>query len=88
MTKNILPVSEATAKLFMTQCVGTYSGHMANIAFSPTIQAIAECHGLDVHIGMGDKEKERFAHFLRDVANQLFLENNGGQERAKRVNSG
>lgn len=61
----LLPVSKAVADFFQTQCIGGYSGHMAEIAFSPTIKAILEAHGVRAY------SNATFAEFLRAVAEQI-----------------
>jgi hypothetical protein len=71
----ILPVSLASAKLFVTQCIGSYSGHMSDIAFSPTIRAIADAHGVNTCAWCGKDTQEEFAHFLRMIADELSPEN-------------
>ena len=70
----LLPVNQASANIFLTQCLGEYSGHMSMIAHNPTIRAIVEAHGVSVHnyAGIG---KHEFADFLRAVANQLSPNN-------------
>jgi len=72
--EDILPVNLATAKLFVTQCIGGYSGHMAEIAFSPTIRAIIECHGINTTAWDYQDTHNDFATFLRMVADQLSPE--------------
>ena len=73
--ETILPVSLASAKLFVTQCIGSYSGHMSDIAFSPTIRAIADSHGVNTCAWCGNATQEEFAHFLRMIADQISPEN-------------
>lgn len=71
METKLLPVSEASARLFLHQCIGGYSGHMAEIAFSPTTQSIAEAHGVNVHSWSSPGVDKDFARFLRMVADRL-----------------
>lgn len=67
----IQPVSKAAARLFLTQCIGTYSGHMSAIAFSPTIKAIADAHGVNTNAWDFPSAGREFARFLRQVAAEL-----------------
>lgn len=56
-------VSEPMAAFFMEQCMGSYNGHMAAIPNNPVLDAVCKAHS--VH------NKEQFARFLRQVADQL-----------------
>lgn len=68
MTTKIQPVSKPVAQLFLEQCVGSTSGHMAAIPNSPTIQTIIGCHVPSQRENIHFKD---FAEFLRQVADQL-----------------
>jgi hypothetical protein len=61
-----LTVSEPMAEFFMEQCAGTYTGHMANIPNNPVLFGIIQAHRA--------MDKQDFARFLRQVADQLTKE--------------
>ena len=61
-----LTVSEPMAELFMDQCMGETSGHMAMIPNNPTLYGLCKAHRI--------KNKEDFARFLSQVASQLTKE--------------
>ena len=56
-------VSKAMAILFMEQCMGETTGHMAMIPNNPTLYGLCKAHGID--------SEEDFAKFLRQVASHL-----------------
>jgi len=60
-----MKVSKETAKFFMDQCVGTYSGHMAAIPNNPVLYGLLKCHGIDQH------STHQMAEFLCAVAYEL-----------------
>jgi hypothetical protein len=61
-----LMVSEPMAELFMTQCMGEVAGHMAMIPNNPTLYGLCKAHRIN--------DKDDFARFLRQVADQLTKE--------------
>ena len=61
-----LSVSEPMAELFMEQCVGETSGHMAMIPNNPTLYGLCKAHRIE--------NKADFALFLRQVADKLTVE--------------
>ncbi len=61
--------------MFLVQCIGDYSGHMSPIAFSPTIRALADAHGVNTCAWCGNQTEEEFAKFLRMIADELSPEN-------------
>ena len=58
-------VNKAIALLFMEQCIGTHSGHMADIANNQVLMSICMASGVSI----GDDAS--FREFLRQVVNQL-----------------
>lgn len=60
-----MEVSAAMARLFLDQCIGTYSGHMAAIPHNPVLASICLANGVDSY------KPESFPSFLRGVANAL-----------------
>jgi len=56
-------VTYPTAAFFYDQCCGDYNGHMEAIPNSPVLHSLAVAHGVNT--------KEKFAAFLREIANQL-----------------
>lgn len=56
-------VNESIAKLFYDQCMGSTSGHMANIPNSPILSAIC--------LASGVVNENDFKQFLIDVSEEL-----------------
>jgi len=63
------------AEFFKDQCIGSYTGHMANIKFNPVIAAIIEPL-MQPHIVYGSVQgnNNAFAKTLREIADALETE--------------
>jgi hypothetical protein len=59
-------MDKKTALIFKEQCVGTYSGHMANVPFSPAVQSIYNTYMADNY-----SDKDLFLEFLEEVVAAL-----------------
>jgi len=57
-------VNEAIANLFYEQCMGTHSGHMANIPNNPVLMSIC--------VASGVKDVNSFKQFLASVDDHLL----------------
>ncbi len=61
------------AQFFKLQCLGGYSGHMAEIKFNPIISAILEpmVHDVQWRGTFHKTDDQKFADALREIANSL-----------------
>ena len=84
LKETMLPVSRASAKMFLNQCIGDYSGHLSQIAFSPTIRALADAQGVNTCAWCSDATEAEFAQFLRMIADQISPANDQALPQAGR----
>ena len=57
------------AEHFFEQCVGSYSGHMANIPYNPAVHSI--CRSVGINEYDPTKSRAKFVEFLRQVIKEL-----------------
>lgn len=63
-------INKTLAEIIKNQCIGSYNGHMAAIAYNPTIESIFAVLMSDIYTPQST-ENQRFSKVLRGLADAL-----------------
>ena len=67
-----MKISKGMATFFYEQCAGTYSGHMSNIANSPTLFGLLSAHSeKPINSNVHALDRVEFAEILEAMAEEL-----------------
>ena len=73
-----MKAEEALSDIFMEQCIGEYSGHMARIPHNPILYSICKVMCPSMRSSSDPETRKQFARMLHELADNLTEEKDFG----------